>query len=620
MKSIKLTIIFIKIFIILLIKNINNKCFKLNSFKNKNIIYSNTIKNKCLTNLSFYIFLTNYSFSLKFKIAKLEYNIGFYDTKKNSIVPSYLTRFHNLHIFCISKDKTKNISIFSIPNVEKNQYFKCIEYFQLNGKIEFGFSLYIINNYIEYFNKFIFKDELINYNDNTYLKESEYEPFLLLNNYQKFQSRIENNNKDKNFKENLLLKKSYYKIPKFEVKFVLASSESKWYYKNIFDIYFCFCKSANSINCLYNKIKQKCKYYLYLNIIDNNKNVYNKTDYLFSDFSSPETAPGEAFLIFNEMNKQNLNVHYMTKREDIYKNNLNYNLSSKKNKIILDSQYINGNFLEKYLDIFLKLKSTISGAKIYSINNLFYNIEYITYICLGHGISYLKDFLYKNYYSSDIYNKILLPNSSMIISNAKKYGWKDKNIIKIGLPRWDILANKNNIIKPHQNQSIFIMFTWRDINEGYKISQYYLKNIIKLINNYSLNSVLKDNNITLYFCLHHMMDEYKHLFSINKNIKYIDQKQIIECLIKSDLLITDFSSVIFDFIIRKKPYIIFIPDSNDLDLKKIYSESYYNKINYLKNGSVFLNIFIKLNDTIDKIIYYNILINNFINYLQNINQ
>ena len=257
--------------------------------------------------------------------------------------------------------------------------------------------------------------------------------------------------------------------------------------------------------------------------------------------------------------------------------------------------------MEKYLDIILKLKSTISGAKIYSINNLFYNIEYITYICLGHGISYLKDFLYKDYYSNDIYNKILLPNSSMIISNAKKYGWKDANIIKIGLPRWDILEKNNNKIKPFQNQSIFIMFTWRDINEGNNISQYYLKNIIKLINNYSLNIILKENNITLYFCLHHMMEEYKQLFSINKNIKYINQNQIIECLIKSDLIITDFSSVIFDFIIRKKPYIIFIPDSNDLNLKKIYSESYYNKINYLKNGSVFQNIFIKLNDTVDKI-------------------
>ena len=130
---------------------------------------------------------------------------------------------------------------------------------------------------------------------------------------------------------------------------------------------------------------------------------------------------------------------------------------------------------------------------------------------------------------------------------------------------------------------------------------------------------------------------------INKNVKFINQNRIIECLINSDLLITDFSSVIFDFIIRKKPYILFIPDSEDIDLQKIYSKSYYNIINYLKNYSIFKNRFFKIKDAIDKIIYYinnnfeldiemrkfynyiNLISGNnniikFINYLNNLNQ
>ena len=98
------------------------------------------------------------------------------------------------------------------------------------------------------------------------------------------------------------------------------------------------------------------------------------------------------------MVKKNLSVHYMTKKEDVYKKffNISYGL---KMPIIFDGAYINGDFFEKYLNLILKLKTVISGAKIFSVNNLFYNIEYITYICLGHGISYLKDFLYKDYYS-----------------------------------------------------------------------------------------------------------------------------------------------------------------------------------------------------------------------------
>ena len=276
----------------------------------------------------------------------------------------------------------------------------------------------------------------------------------------------------------------------------------------------------------------------------------------------------------------------MSKREDIYNKFKNFN-SNIILPIIFDGAYINGDFLEKYLDLFLKLKAVISGAKIYSINNIFYNINYITYICLGHGISYLKEFLYKDYYSNKIYNKILLPPSQKIISNAKKYGWNDENIIKIGLPRWDLFTKNENNSSPFSinndkyNKSIFAMFSWRDLKENQTISKHYFKNIFKLINNKKMIKISKENNITFYFSLHHMIDRYKILFQMNPFIKYINQEDICECLIKSYLLITDFSSIIFDIIVRKKPYIIFIPDSDDPNLDKIYTNNYYKLIKSL---------------------------------------
>ena len=280
--------------------------------------------------------------------------------------------------------------------------------------------------------------------------------------------------------------------------------------------------------------------------------------------------------------------------------------------IIYGSNYIDGDFLEKYLDIFLRLKATISGAKIYSYNNLFYNIEYITYICLGHGISYLKDFLYEDYYSTKIYNKIVLPNSDIIISNAMKYGWTEDNIIKIGLPRWDIFynyekmnifQNKNKII--NKSNSIFVMFTWRNIKKYKNISPYYFKNIFNLINNSELYKNLEIYNTTLYFTLHHNMEKLNHFLNNKPFIKYIEQEKIVECLTKSDLIITDFSSIIFDIMIRFKPYIIYIPDSEDPKINKIYNKTYFDIINGMKNGTINVkNKFFNLNETINKIIFY----------------
>jgi CDP-glycerol glycerophosphotransferase (TagB/SpsB family) len=123
--------------------------------------------------------------------------------------------------------------------------------------------------------------------------------------------------------------------------------------------------------------------------------------------------------------------------------------------------------------------------------------------------------------------------------------------------------------------------------------------------NNDLNKALNENNITLYFTLHHMLSKYKDEIKSNKSYKFIEQNQIFDCLTKTNLLITDFSSVIFDMIYQKKPYIIFIPDSEDPNIKKEYNQGYYDIINGLKNGSIFFeNKFFNINQTIKKVIYY----------------
>jgi CDP-glycerol glycerophosphotransferase (TagB/SpsB family) len=583
-----------------------------NLFLNQNSRFQNTYELSKINNLDkifFNISKIVYIFSFKYNITKIEYNISFYDNNLNIILPSFLGLFYKLFIFCSYNDIKNNIGIFYIASIYKNRYFSCIEYLNLNESIQLGVIIYKKNKYIESYNITIFNSNSIDYNNYIHIKDEEFDPLVLTKIYNLNKISIKEN-ETKNSKNEF--KNIFYSTPNFNIKKHLAQTEGIWYFKNIYNNIFCFCKYSVNSKCLYKNIKQKNKYYLYLYFIDCNKNIYNKTDYLFADFSSEKTAPGEAYLIFKEMFKQNLSVHYLTKREDIFNEYMSLNRNNSSYiPIIFDSNYINGNFLEKYFDLMLRLKVVVSGAKIYSINNLFYNLEYITYICLTHGISYIKDFLYKTYYSNKIYNKIVLPPSKKIICNAKKFGWKDKDIIKIGLPRWDLLnyyEKKKNVFHEkdnNKNKSIFIMFTWRELKKNKKISNYYFKNIIELITDKSLNIVLKKNNITLYYSLHHMIEEYKYLFNNYNYIKYVSQEKIIECLKISDLIITDFSSIIFDFMVRNKPYIIFIPDSEDNNLSNIYEENYCNIIKCLKNGTMsFQNRYFSVKSTVEKIIYY----------------
>ena len=90
-----------------------------------------------------------------------------------------------------------------------------------------------------------------------------------------------------------------------------------------------------------------------------------------------------------------------------------------------------------------------------------------------------------------------------------------------------------------------------------------------------------------------------------KNIKLINQTQISYFIKYSNLLITDFSSIVFDFIYQKKPFVLYIPDSNDPYIKELYIEPYYDIINGLKNNSIYFeNKFFHLEKVIKKVIYY----------------
>ena len=574
------------------IKNDANLLFNKNEKQLNTIYYLSDIFNE--SKIIFNITSIIYSFSFKFNITKVEYNILFYDEKHNLIIPSDLALYHQLHIFCIITETDKNITIISLANIYNNKYFNCIEFENLRNRFNFGIKIYKINKSItNYISINCFNEQIINFNSYIYQNNSEYNPLI-----------IRNKKKSKTGNSNKLL---FYDSPIYCIKSKISKKYSKWYFKNIYNHYFCFCKFYGN-KCLYENIPKECKYMFYLYIIDNHKFIFNKTDYLLADFSSPFNAPGESYYVFKEMIKQNLSAHYMTKRKDLFKIYSNYN-NDKKNKLpLIYFEFIDGDFLEKYLDLFLKLKSVISGANIKSMNNLFKQIQFITFISLGHGISYLKDFLYKNYYGIRKYDKILLPPSNIIISNAKKYGWTNNKIIKIGLPRWDLFYEYDNQILNNKNlveQSIFVMFTWRVFKNKQIISKYYFKNIAKLINDQNLHELLKLKNIILHFALHDNFAKYKSLFKINKYINYISQINIINCLKRSSLVITDFSSIIFDFIVRKKPYIIFIPDAEDSKIKSIYNKDYYDVINRMINGSLdFENKYFKVNETIKKIKFY----------------
>ena len=542
----------------------------------------------------------NYYFSYKYNILEVKFNIKFYDKNNKIIIPSDLALFYDLHVICHYKYKYETI-INSLPDIYKNQYFKCVDYYQLNEKIKFGIRIY--KNFYKFFNFYFYSHKSVDYKNNFYKNDDKFNPLIINFNYfHNYKALYDFQNKSNN--SFVSLKKLFFSEPFFPVKNKIYLTKNIWHFKNIYNNYFCF--------CIGNNCKGKiCKYKFYLNIIDKNRFLYKKTDYLFGDFLHGSIAPGDAYLVFKEMIKQNLSAYYVTERNDIYKDYIDEKKEYLPVILIKNKQYeVNGDTLEKYLNLFLRLKAVVSGAKFTTIYDIFYNIEYITFICLGHGVNFFKPFLYRpnHYYGSKKYNKIILP-SYKIAKIANQYGWTDDNIIIIGLPKWDIfdnyLSNKKMLSRSHKkNKSIFIMFTWRKLKKNI-ISPYYFKNILKMINNRKLNKELKSHGITLFITLHQNLLRKRNLIKTKKIIKYVKQNDILGCLTNSSLIVSDFSSVIFDLIYQNKPFIIYVPDSNDKNINKLYSQDYLDVINGLKNDSIsFKNKFFNINDAINKIIYY----------------
>ena len=161
------------------------------------------------------------------------------------------------------------------------------------------------------------------------------------------------------------------------------------------------------------------------------------------------------------MKLKHLNAHYLTMSYEIYNQLcLNNPKCSYDSQIIYGIKKINGDILEKLLGLFLRLKAVITAEKYSSIDNIFYNIDYITYIFLGHGVTYIKSYLYKDYLSPKFYNKILLPACKIFVKLALDAGWQNDNIIKIGYPRWDSYDTFFNNLNKNEKAISLIFSKW----------------------------------------------------------------------------------------------------------------------------------------------------------------
>ncbi|WP_296893689.1 glycosyltransferase [uncultured Methanobrevibacter sp.] len=213
---------------------------------------------------------------------------------------------------------------------------------------------------------------------------------------------------------------------------------------------------------------------------------------------------------------------------------------------------------------YLFAEKIISSHPDENILNPFYNKNDTSYaglinsdkIFLQHGVTKdnVSSWLHK-------YDK----NLSLIttVSDAERnsfldegYNYSPEIIQTLGFARFDNLNKKENLSK-----QIVIMPSWREnlyeMTPNYIKESEYFKHINSLINNDQLIEICKKYGFKIIFKPHPLVYEFIELFDTNDYVT-VDNDSTYQDLFKnSDLLITDYSSVAFDFSYMKKPVIYY---------------------------------------------------------------
>lgn len=202
------------------------------------------------------------------------------------------------------------------------------------------------------------------------------------------------------------------------------------------------------------------------------------------------------------------------------------------------------------------------------------------FVSLKHGIT--KDYL-PQLNPKDTKLDLLIagayPEYNYILDN---FGFSSDVVKYTGFARFDSLKDESK-----NSNIILVMPTFRgwmvyNNDEEFKKSEFYL-NYNRLLNDKKLIKLLEKYNLQLVFYPHIEFQKYLKLFkSSSENVVFASIKEydVQDLLKKSKVLITDYSSVFFDFAYMNKPVIYFQFDFQNYR-KKHYKQGYFI---YEENG------------------------------------
>lgn len=226
------------------------------------------------------------------------------------------------------------------------------------------------------------------------------------------------------------------------------------------------------------------------------------------------------------------------------------------NKYKLDSQtkIVKMDSLQ-YLLTALKAEYWITNVNIE--RGLHFKKEYTKYINTWHGIPIKKignDVKGRSDFDFSSVNLFCYSGNFEYEIYKKAFKLKDTNLFKIGMPRNEVLLNNKidvEFIKQklniHNKKVVLYAPTWRD------------NKVVQDLIDFNLWDKNLDDEYVFLIKMHGLSEA----ISIQKSPRIIDvsdYEETYELLLVSDILVTDYSSILFDYSLLNKPIILYTPD------------------------------------------------------------
>lgn len=278
-------------------------------------------------------------------------------------------------------------------------------------------------------------------------------------------------------------------------------------------------------------IMKNKKIYLFM---DRRENTGDNGEHLFRYAARQNDEISKYFALEKDCNEfKKLKKEYGNKILDFgsFKHKFIYMFTEK----VISSQGYK-NHLNPFADLNMKLVQGISSPPVYFLQH-------------GVGKYDMRSWLRKY----DINFSLILTVSDLDQEAfVKTYNYDEEIIQELGFPRFDNLTNEN------LKKEIVIIPTWRKAirDEDDLLSSEYFMRWNNLLNDERLIKSANENGYKIVFKPHPNSMKFLHLFNTD-NVEVDTYRRFHDILCESSLMITDYSSVNFDFAYLKKPIVYY---------------------------------------------------------------